>query len=302
MRHLQQSKELGELNGLPKNPYRWRVALARLLEARGDRDGALDLLNEAEHMYEGDFSPNFRPVAALRARLRIAAGRLGQAIDWAREQGLSAGDDLTFLHEFEHITLARLLLAQAGSDGAGSSPVEALGLLERLGQAAEEGGRTGSRIEILVLQSLARQSQGELPAAIGLLERALTPAGPEGYARIFLDEGPAMAQLIREASGRGMMPHFTAGLLAAFDGDQQGLTAEMLQPAPLASSVPMEPLSRRELEILRLFKTELSGPEIAQELVIGLSTVRTHTKSIYGKLNVSSRRAAVIRAVELGLI
>ena len=297
-RHLAESEALGELNGLPKHSYRWRVASARLLEAQGDLDGALDWLNEAEHVYMGDFSPNIRPVAAMRARLWILSGRLAQAHDWAREQELSAGDDLGYLHEFEHLTLARLLLAQAGNDGSNRLLGEALGLLERLGRAAEEGGRLGSAIEILALQALARHVQGDTEAALASLERALALAEPEGYARVFLDEGPAMAQLLAEAAERGMMLNYAGKLSSAFAAWQRGSAAGAIPSAPPG----MEPLSQRELEILRLFQTELSGPEIARELVIALSTVRTHTKSIYGKLNVNSRRAAVNRAIELGLI
>jgi LuxR family maltose regulon positive regulatory protein len=301
--HLLKSVELGELNSLPKNPYRWRVASARLAQAQGDIDGALDLLDEAEPLYVGDFSPNVRPVAALRARLWVAAGRLGDALGWARERGLSAGDDLSYLREFEHITLARLLLSQARVEGSDSALREAaIGLLERLLQAAEKGGRMGSVVEILVLQSLAYQLEDDIPAALAPLERALTLAEPEGYVRLFLDEGTGMAHLIGEAAGQGIMPAYTGKLLAAFAAGHQALAGEITPPAPPASSSLLDPLSQRELEILRLFKTELSGPEIAQELVIALSTVRTHTKSIYGKLNVNSRRAAVRRAVELGLI
>ncbi|MCB0124258.1 MAG: hypothetical protein KDE58_18510, partial [Caldilineaceae bacterium] len=103
--HLQQSKDLGELNGLPKNPYRWRVAMARIQEAQGDLDSALAMLNEAEPLYEGDFAPNVRPVAALKTRVWLAQGRVGEALGWAREQGLSIEDDLHYLREFEHITL-----------------------------------------------------------------------------------------------------------------------------------------------------------------------------------------------------
>jgi len=300
--YLLRSQALGELNGLPKNPYRSRVALAQIRAARGELDSALDLLNKAERLYEGDFSPNFRPVTALRARLWIAAGRFGDARHWAREQGLSAGDDLSYLREFEHITLARLLLAQAGSDGAGSSVREAIGLLERLRQAAEEGGRTGSAIEILVLQSLVHQAQGQQPAALWHLERALTLAEPEGYVRVFVDGGAGLAQLLEEAARQGIMPDYARRLLAAFAGERRDPAGDVMPPTPLASSPLNEPLSQRELEILRLFQSELSGPEIAQELVIALSTLRTHTKSIYSKLNVNSRRAAVNRAVELGLI
>ena len=300
--HLLMSVELGELNGLPKNPYRWCVASARLLAARGHVDGALGLLNEAEPLYEGDFSPNVQPIAAMRARLWIAAGRLGEAFDWAREQGVAAGDDLSYLREYEHITLARLLLAQARIEGSAGALREASGLLERLRQAAEAGGRLGSVVEILVLQALAQQAQGDRPAALSHLERALTLAEPKGYVRLFLDEGPGMAHLIGEAAGQGIWPAYTGQLLAAFAVERQTPTVEMAQPAPSVSSSLIEPLSPRELEILRLFQTNLSGPEIAQELVIALSTVRTHTKSIYSKLNVNSRRAAVRRAVELGLI
>ena len=301
-RRLLKSVELGDLNGLPKNPYRWRVASARILAARGDIDSALALLDEAERVYDGDFSPNVRPVAAIRARLWIVAGRPDEALGWAREQGLSAGDDLSYLREFEHITLARLLLSQAGTDAAVGSIGTVLGLLERLRLAAEEGGRMGSVIEILALQSIAHELQGNLPAALSHLERALMLAEPEGYARIFLDEGAGMAHLIAEAAARGIMPAYTDKLSAAFEAGQQAPAGETTRPAPPASTPLIEPLSQRELEILRLFKTELSGPEIAQELVIALSTVRTHTKSIYSKLNVNSRRAAVGRAVELGLI
>ncbi len=299
--HLQESAALGDLNGLPKNPYRRRVAAARLVALRGDSDGALALLDEAERVYEGDFSPNVRPVAALRARLWIAAGRTDEALAWARAQGLATGDAPSHLREYEHITLARLLLAQAGADAPANPLAEAIGLLERLRQAAEEGGRTGSLIEILALQALAQQLQGDRLAALAYLERALTLAEPEGYVRLFLDEGAGMAHLISAAAARGIRPAYTAQLLAAFAAEQQAPAGEMTPPAP-ASSALVEPLSQRELEILRLFKTELSGPEIAQELVVALSTIRTHTKSIYSKLHVNSRRAAVRRAVELGLI
>ena len=180
--------------------------MARIREAQGDLDGALDLLHEAERLYVSDFFPNVRPVAALKTRVWVAQGRLGEALDWAREQGLSAEDDLSYLREFEHITLARVLLAQYKSDRADRSILEAMGLLERLLQAAEAGERTGSVIEILVLQALAHQMQGDIPAALVPLERALTLAEPEGYVRIFVDEGPPMAVLLEEAAKHGIAP------------------------------------------------------------------------------------------------
>jgi LuxR family maltose regulon positive regulatory protein len=297
--HLQKSMEFGELNELPKNPYRRRVALARIREAVGDLAGALDLLEEAAPLYVADFSPNFRPVQALRTRVWIAQGRLEEALGWAREQQLSAEDELNYLREFEHITLARLLLAGLENGRSEHSVHEALGLLGRLLQAAADGGRMGSVIEIRLLQALAHQELGDLPAALLSLQHALTLAEPEGYVRVFLEMGSGIETLLREAAANGMMPDYTARLLAAFAGEAG--QAIPLSPSPLSESL-VEPLSQRELEILRLFKTELSGPEIADELVIALSTVRTHTKGIYSKLNVNNRRAAVIRAEELGLI
>src|SRR2546423_11685991 len=171
--------------------------MARMREAEGDLAGALDLLHEAERLYVSDFFPNVRPVATWKTRVWVAQGRLGETFDWAREQGLSVSDDLSYLREFEHITLARVLLARSKSDRTEYSMLEAVELLERLLQAAEAGKRTGSIIEILLLQALAHQMQGDISAALVPLERALMLAEPEGYVRIFVDEGPPMAVMLR---------------------------------------------------------------------------------------------------------
>lgn len=251
--YLRRAEELGEHTWLPQNPYRWRVATARVRQAEGDLNGALALLDEALRVYVGDFSPNVRPVAATRARVLAAKGRLGEAFAWAREQGLSASDELSYLREYEHITLARLLLKRADL-------AEAATLLERLLQAAEAGERTGSVIEILVLQAATHRARGDAATASAVLARAFGLGEPEGYTRIFIEE-PAPAST-----------------------KQRGL---------------VDPLSERELDVLRLLGSDLDGPAIARELHISLNTLRTHTKSIYTKLGVNSRRAAVRRATEL---
>ena len=302
MQHILKSKELGNLNELPKNPYRWRVAMARIQETQGDQDGALDLLDEAESLYVGDFSPNIHPIRALKARVWIKQGELEKALDWAREQKLSIKEEPSYLREFEQITFARILLSQYQSDHSISLLHDATGLLEHLLKAAEKGGRIGSEIEILILQALTHQMHENLPAALPSLERALKLAEPEGYVRIFVDEGANMATLLHKAVANRITPDYTGKLLSAFEAERKGIDEETPPSAPPASSSLIEPLSQRELDILRLFKTELSGPKIAQELVIALSTVRTHTKSIYSKLNVNSRRGAIRRAIELGLI
>ena len=289
-RHLEASAALGEAMGLPQNAYRSRVAMSRVLEAEGDVDVAIGMLDDAERVYDGDFFPEVRPISAMRARLWIAQGRLGEAAGWAAQRDLSADDDPGYLREYEHITLARLLLARGLPGGDDSPPAPVERLLSRLLDAAEGGGRERSVIEILLLQALLRRAGGDEQGAAASIDRALARAEAGGYVRLFVDEGPPMATLLRGASKRVTTPRYVARLLAAFGG----------QPARTASSQAMvEPLSDREVEVLRLLDTDLDGPEIARELVVSVNTLRTHTKNIYAKLGVNSRRAAVSRAVEL---
>jgi LuxR family maltose regulon positive regulatory protein len=177
-----------------------------------------------------------------------------------------------------------------------------MGLLARLLAAAEAGARVGSVVEILVLQALACAADGDLAAAQTALIRALHLAEPEEHVRILVDEGEPMAQLLRRVDGREVASSFAGRLLRAReDGHAPSADTPSRAAAPSAHQL-VEPLSPRELDVLRLLPTELTGPEIADRLVVALSTVRTHTKSIYGKLGVSNRRAAVGRAVELGLL
>ncbi len=272
-RHLRRSAELGEHTGLPQYPYRRRVAMAEIRQARGDLAGALRLLGEARQLYVGDFLPDVRPVAAVTARVLAALGRTGEALGWAREHGLSAGDELSYRREFEHITLARVL-----------RPEDAMLLLDRLLAAAEAGDRTGSVIEILVLQAL----HGHVLAP---LERALMLAEPEGYVRVFVDEGPPMATLLRAVARKRGPGRYLRRLVDAF-GDR---------PPDVIPNL-VDPLSDRERDVLRLLMTDLGGPAVARELRVSVNTLRTHTRNIYAKLGVDNRRAAVRRARELGLL
>ena len=192
--HLALSQRLGEHKGLPQNPYRERLVLARLREAEGDLDAALELLDEAGRVYNGDYSPDVRPVPALRARLRLRRHELGHANAWARERQLSARDepDLPARVRARH---PRPAAARRSADGP-TDLDDAVGLLDRLLAAAEDGQRAGTVIEILLLQALARQARAETPAALDTLGRAVTLAEPEGYVRLFADEGPPVASLL----------------------------------------------------------------------------------------------------------
>lgn len=293
MRHLQQSQALGELAGMPQNPYRQRVAMARIQVAKGDTEGAIELLNDAERVFTNDLFPNIRPIPALKARIWTAHGNLRNALDWAQDQRISTADKLSYLHEFEHITLARILLAQAVLDRSASSASEAITLLERLLQAAEDGNRTGSVIEILILLALAHQAHGKTADALESLQRALILAEPERYVRVFLDEGQPMVALLEKAAKHANTTSYARQLLRSFD---------TLIEKPTGRQSLIEPLSDRELEVLRLLETDLDGPDLARTLTVSLNTLRTHTKNIYAKLGVNSRRAALRRAEELGLL
>jgi ATP/maltotriose-dependent transcriptional regulator MalT len=302
--YLLTSQKLGEQTATTDWPHRLCVSQARLKEAQGDLDGALALLDEAERVYVRVPLPDVHPVAAMKARVWLKQDRLAEARGWAREQGLTVDDDMRYTREFEHITLARVLIAAGKCDREAGSLDEAARLLGRLMQAAEAGRRMGSIIEILLLQALAFRAQGNLPNALAALERAITLAEPEGYVRIFLDEGEAMQSLLRmlvekQALNRGNpLSTYSEKLLAVFT-----------QPAAVPKSANLhqksnllEPLSKRELEVLKLLRSDLSGPEIAQQLVVSLYTLRTHTNNIFKKLGVNNRRAAVRRAEELDLL
>jgi LuxR family maltose regulon positive regulatory protein len=291
--HLRTSRELGDENGFPRNACRSRIAAGRIREAEGDLDGALKLLDEAERLYVSDFAPDVRPVAAVRARMWITRGKLPEAWGWAREHGVTAEDELRYVHEFEHATLARLLLAQGRRDRANDSIGAAIDLTERLLAAAADGGRSGSAIDILVVQALARHALGDPAGALTSLEHAMELAEPEGYVRIFVDEGLPMAALLKLAAKQRRASSYVRRLLA---------TVVMADAGAKLDQTLIEPLSEREIEVLRLLGSELDGPEIARELTVSLNTVRTHTKSIYAKLGVNSRRAAVRRAAELELL
>lgn len=290
--HLVKSEELASHAGLVQHPYRWCVAMAHLRHDEGDDEGALDLLDEAERVLVGEFFPIVRPIPAMKARILIRLGRLDEASRWQAGAGIGATDELTYLREFEHITLARLLLAEKRLDG----PAGGLALLDRLLDAAERGRRMGSVIEISILQALALRATGDAGPALASLGRALELAAPESFVTVFLAEGEPMAALLKAAARKDMSPAYARSLLAAFENGDSGRVLAS------RSGELHEPLSERELDVLRLLRSDLDGPGISRELGLSLNTVRTHTKNIYEKLDVNSRRAAVRRAEELDLL
>jgi LuxR family transcriptional regulator, maltose regulon positive regulatory protein len=300
--YLQRSKKLGEKVQSPVSRYRLCIDNARLKMAQGNLEGALALLDEARRLYIRSPLPDFCPISAMKARIWVVQGKLTKALEWVREQDLSVDDAPSYLREFEHETLARVLIARYKSDQETGSIHEAIGLLERLLHAAEEGKRMGSVIEILALLALAYWAEENQPRALDSLERALTLAVPEGFVRTFVGEGEAMRSLLEKQSRNRDHPQsaYVDKLLTAFvqPGSPQNQKSEIVN----RKSKLVEPLSENELEVLRLLRTELSGPEIARQRMVSLSTIRTHTQHIYAKLGVNNRREAVRCAEELGLL
>ena len=289
------SAKLGNEIEFPVWKIRWFVAEARLKEIQGDLDGAIDLLYEAERRDIRSPLPDVRPVSALRARIWVKAGKIKKALNWARDRWLSSDDELSYLREYEHITLARIIKASYEIDKDNKTIQDAIELLQRLLSAAEKGRRLGSVIEILILLALAHQAQGDTTTALIHLERALAYAKPEGYLRIFLDEGPQMATLLKNAADQGIELDYTQKILFAIESFIQEDCSK-----PNQSLVAL--LSDRELEVLQLVAQGLTNREISERLYLALDTIKGHNRRIFAKLGAQNRTEAVTLAQESGLL
>jgi LuxR family maltose regulon positive regulatory protein len=302
MAHLQAVTTSAERAAHVGNRQRWCTAMARVREARGDPSGALELLDEAETHDIRSPIPRVRPIAAMKVRIRLALGRVAEAAEWVRDRALSADDDPSYVREFEHVTLARVLIARGETGGDTLALHDAVRLLERLRTAAEEGGRAGSMIETLVLESLARRALGDARGALQPLVRALSLAEPEGYLRVFVDEGLRMRELLRHVTARGLGGEYTRRVLAAIDAPAR----QPAQPAVAATATPAagsaQALTARELEIVRLIAAGLRNQEIAEQLSVAPATVKRHVANAYAKLGARHRVEALARARELGVL
>jgi LuxR family maltose regulon positive regulatory protein len=277
------------------------TTLARLRQAHGDASSAFAALDAFTHLaHQRHFAPHWiERIVAVRAQLQLAQGHLTSAIRWADTNDLSANDDdLSYPREQEYLTLARVRIAQGQDDPAASYMQEALHLLDRLLQDAEAKARMDSVLKILALRTLALHVQGNRTGALTVLERALTLAAPEGYIRLFVDEGPPMLTLLREIQTLSRVPDYVALLLSAFGAPNISATTP---PAP--TSYPLqEPLTAREHEVLQLLAAGASNSEIARNLVLSLGTVKKHVSNICGKLGVQSRTQAIAKARALHLL
>ncbi len=274
------------------------VGLAKIIYAQGDVEQALLLLNQAitQNQSTGR-GPEHEKAKAVLARLQLAQGSLAYVEQWATQQELDPEDELSYLREFEYITLARLLLAQERFDTA-------LQLLERLFFKAEEANRLQSLIEIWNLQALTYQLQSNTAKAIECVNQAVLLAEPQGFIRLFIDEGGPMAALLLRLSEtyRQKNGQISSTLLTYL--------GKLFDSFELASSLVVnetnnalvEGLTERELEILQLIVKGFSNRKIAAQLVVSENTIKTHARNIFRKLDVRSRIQAIAKAKELGLL
>jgi LuxR family maltose regulon positive regulatory protein len=255
--HLDSARTVGERASITENRYRWFVANAQLQLARGHHAAAVDQLDEAQELYRPGTYPDIRPIPAMRARAHIAAGDLAEAQQWAHDHHVSLADDVTFLHEYEQLTLARLYLAGAHRP-AGSRPVTRSASLTRVLEAlrrlhdAADAARPGTVLEVGVLRALTLQAMDEPEQAIGALDTAFARAPePEQYVRLFLDEGAPMITLLRRAAGPGRDVDSAAATHAGrlLHAAEAGGPPDTRSPSAPAGLV--DPLSDRELQVLR---------------------------------------------------
>ena len=276
------------------------TAMARLQQARGQTSQAgatLDAFVRLAH------TRHFVPLlvargAAVRAQLELAQGNLTSAMRWADASGCTLDEDPNFLHEPEYLTLARVRLAQGRSTPQGPVLRAVLCFLERLFDEAERKARLGSVLEILILRALAFDAQGQRAAALTTLERALQLGEPEGYVRLFVDEGAPMRILLRRMRARGIAPDYITLLLTAFAGKHPAVPHHHAGDA----GVLVEPLTAREGEVLRLLEAGASNHDIACRLILSLGTVKKHVSNICSKLGVQRRTQAIAKARALQLL
>ena len=276
--------------------FAWsNLYLLRVLFSNGDVSGAEEVIRKMQNVARERDLPILaqKQLSAWQARIWMEQNDMDAATRWVEKEKLNPDGEISFFNESQYIVFARILSAQGKTE-------DAIRIHQRLLENAEAGGRTLRVIEILMLQAITYRTIGDGDQAMNTLEKALKLAEPEGFIRIFVDEGIPMARLLYEALSRKIASDYVQRLLSAFPDEEDGRS---ISPQPASSEMDLiEPLSERELEILQLIAGGLSNQEIGSQLYLSLNTVKAHTRNIYGKLGVKSRTQAAARARTLGIL
>ena len=296
--HLQQAQALGEQSRLMETAHHWYIVKAMLESRQGNFRDALDLMDEAGSLRIPNPTPEFEPLEARRARLELAAGNLQAAQHWANHCELSLSDEPHVLNVFSLLTLVQIEIATAGLENTHSSLSEIMTLLEKM-IALEENPRPGMLPEVLLIAAYVSHLQGSTTNARHYLDAAFTSPAAEQNAGVFIYELPSINRWIKESDYSRSAPSW---LKALWLNNQPSHPPVPTKRHTTSAEPLLEALSERELDVLRALDSDMTGPEIAASLFVSLNTLRTHSKNIYSKLGVNTRRAALRRAEELALL
>jgi len=294
---LQESMKYAKKGALPNWQYKWCLLKARNQESKGDFSSALESYNKSERYYFDDPLPDVCPLSALKVRVFLKQGKIHTAKEWVKKQHLSIDDELSYLNEFEHITLVRVLIAEFRYFNDNKALSDAKQFIKRLLIEATRGKRTGNIIELYILQALVDDYNDESEQAIGSLKSALKLSETEEYIQIFIDEGMQLYQLLSNVKISNAYSDYYLKLINTFEK-----TMILNESNSKKSQIDIEPLTKREYDVLLLIAQGLSNREISDKLFLALSTVKNYNQNLFEKLEVKNRTEALIKARDLGLV
>ncbi|MBI9011765.1 MAG: hypothetical protein JEZ08_05985 [Clostridiales bacterium] len=294
---LQKSINQSKKGALPNWQYKWHLLKARVSESKGEFKSSLDLYHKSEFYHFDDPLPDPYPLSALKVRVMIKQGKIHTALEWVKKQQLSIEDELSYLGEYEHITFVRVLIGEFRYFNNDKALSDAKQFIKRLLTEAIKGERTGRVVELYILQALAEDYDGELELALKSLKNAIRLAEAEEYIQIFIDEGIHMYLLLSKLTADFAHSIYFLKLLKMFEEAMaiNESNSKMIQ-------MDIEPLTKREQEVLTLIAQGLTNREISERLFLALSTIKNYNQNLYEKLEVKNRTAAISRARELGLV
>ena len=296
---IAQAEDVDKDSPLVLARYRLTMVKAWFQQAKGNWQMSLELLKQAEKLYYRNVVPEFLPIGAQKVRAQIKLGRLNEAWHWVNENKLNFQDEVSFLREFEYLTLARLLITTAEEKEHSHYLCEAISLLDRLINIFRKNKRNQFLIEALILASICQQHRTDITSAFTIFSQALDLAQPEDHIIPFVLEGRQLLPLLQQARKQSIQLHFVDRILHTLT---TASSSSGSSEKSFGSQCLVDSLSKREKQILKLIAEGLSNQEISEKLFLALSSVKGHNQKIFSKLQVQRRTEAVARARELELL